>query len=97
MVRHTEKRAREEDKPSRSAKKREAKALQTLGEELTHCTADILASLPLPPELTNAIADYANLSTHEAKRRQRQYIGRLMREADPELIEKIQRAVQKSS
>ena len=59
-------------------------ALQDLGEELVALDADKLASLDLPEGLVDAIASARTITRHEARRRQLQYIGRLMRDVDPE-------------
>ena len=72
--------------PSRSAKKRESLALQALGEELANLAPQEVQALNLPPDLAEALALYARLRDHEGRRRQMQYIGRLMREADAEPI-----------
>ena len=68
--------------PSRSAKKRESLALQALGEELSRLSPQEVQALDLPPDLAEALALYARLRDHEGRRRQMQFIGRLMREAD---------------
>ncbi|MFT4301059.1 MAG: ribosome biogenesis factor YjgA [Desulfovibrio sp.] len=68
--------------PSRSAKKRESLAQQALGEELSRLSPQEVQALDLPPDLAEALALYARLRDHEGRRRQMQYIGRLMREAD---------------
>ena len=70
--------------PSRSAKKRQSHALQELGEELTRLGPQEVRSLNLPPDLTEALDMYSRIREHEARRRQLQYIGRLMRDVDPE-------------
>ena len=72
--------------PSRSQNKREAEALQKLGEELTALPHPQLAQLPLPERLREAIEVARHLTSRGALRRQRQYIGRLMRDLDPEPI-----------
>ena len=59
-------------------------ALQDLGEALVALDADKLASLDLPEKLADAIRSARTITRHEAKRRQLQYIGRLMRDIDPE-------------
>ncbi|MBB5141984.1 ribosome biogenesis factor YjgA [Desulfovibrio intestinalis] len=68
--------------PSRSAKKRESLALQAMGEELSRLSPQEVQALDLPPDLAEALALYARLRDHEGRRRQMQFIGRLMREAD---------------
>lgn len=68
--------------PSRSAKKRQSLALQKLGEELSRLAPAELRDFDLPPELAEALAMHARIRDHEGRRRQMQYIGRLMREID---------------
>lgn len=79
-----------EERPSRSAKKRQATALQNLGEELLR-SPDIWPSLP--DELRGAIRECAGMKDYEARRRQQQYIGRLMRELDEESLATITRLI----
>lgn len=76
---------------SRSAKKRAAKDLQKLGISLTHLAPEILEELELPPKLLEALNQLPKLSTREAKRRQMQYIGRLMRDVPKPTIAAIER------
>lgn len=78
--------AADEAPPSRSRKKRESTALQKLGETLTGLPLARLADLPLGPELDEALRLMARITDHEGRRRQLQYIGRLMRESDAEAI-----------
>ena len=62
-------------------------ALQDLGEALVALSPTRLAALLLPERLADAVAAARHLSRREARRRQLQYIGRLMREVDPAPIE----------
>ena len=71
-------------KPSKSAKKREVIALQKLGEELITLKPSDLDTLPLDDRLREAIAEAQVIRAHGALRRQKQYIGKLMRQIDPE-------------
>lgn len=80
-----------EERPSRSAKKRQATALQNLGQELAGLPADAWSSLP--DGLREALHCNAGLKDHEARRRQQQYIGRLMRELDEGTLSMITRLV----
>lgn len=83
-----------EDTPqrvSRSQKKRDSLALQKLGEDLAELPVRELAKLELAPELLDAYRDLGNIKSHEAKRRQMQYIGRLMREEED--TERLKEAV----
>lgn len=68
--------------PSKSARKREAHALQKLGERLIAMRESELAALPLPESLAEAIHEARRLKSRSALARQRQYIGKLMREVD---------------
>jgi len=73
--------------PSKSQRKREMTALQSLGERLVALDGGRLAGLDLPEQLVDAITLARTITRHEARRRQMQYIGRLMREVDPAPIE----------
>lgn len=68
--------------PSRSQKKRDSAALQVLGGKLAELHESALSKLDLPPRLMEAIMDFKGLAKHEAKRRQLQFIGALMRDTD---------------
>jgi ribosome-associated protein len=74
-------------RPSKSQIKREMDALQALGARLVTLNADRLAKIAMPDELRDAVRDAQRFGKHEAKRRQLQYIGRLMRDVDPEPIQ----------
>lgn len=75
-----------EDRPSRSARKREALAAQKLGEELILLRDADLDALELPERLSEAIRQARRIRSRAAGARQRQYIGKLMREIDLEPI-----------
>jgi ribosome-associated protein len=68
---------------SRTQRKHEVEALQTLGRALTELARDQLKRIPMPDDLRNAVLDWHRFPKHEAQRRQLQYIGRLMRKIDP--------------
>jgi ribosome-associated protein len=74
----------EELKPSKSARKREYIALQKLGEELITLKESDLDRLPLDDNLREAVMEARQIKAHGALRRQKQYIGKLMRHIDPE-------------
>lgn len=74
----------EQERVSRSQKKRDSSALQAVGETLAKMPAVKRARLPLPSDLKEGLEEYDRLSGYEARRRQLQYIGRLMREAREE-------------
>ena len=69
--------------PSKTARKRAAERLQHIGRRLGELPAEQLASLDLPARLAEAIDDYRRFPSHGAKRRQLQFIGKLMRDIDP--------------
>lgn len=68
--------------PSKSALKREMTALQKLGAELVGLSRDRLKKIEMPERLREAIHDAQRFTQHEAKRRQLQYIGKIMREIE---------------
>ena len=57
--------------------------LQKLGEELLTLRADLMARLDLTEKFRDAIADARRITNFEGKRRQMQFIGKLMRDIDP--------------
>ena len=57
-------------------------ALQDLGAQLVDLNEDQLQSMQLPESLLTAVVEARRLTKHEARRRQMQYIGRLMRDLD---------------
>ena len=61
-------------------------ALQDLGEELVALSKERLEEIELPEKLLDAIREAKRLNSFGAQRRQMQYIGKLMREVDPEEI-----------
>ena len=75
------------DPPSKTAKKREAERLKKIGRRLTGLKTKQLEALALPSRLLASIADYQRVPSREAKRRQLQYIGKIMRDVDIEAIE----------
>lgn len=70
-------------RPSKSQRKRDSDALQSLGEELLALSAERLSKIPMSDNLREALREAQRLTRHEARRRQLQYIGKLMRSEDP--------------
>jgi ribosome-associated protein len=68
---------------SKTKKKREMEELQKLGASLVALAPAQLDSLDVPMELLAAVRDAQRIKSHEARRRQMQYIGKLMRSLDP--------------
>ncbi|TCO76235.1 ribosome biogenesis factor YjgA [Chromatocurvus halotolerans] len=73
-------------RPSKSALKREMTARQALGERLCTLTSRELEQIPLQPDsaLHVAVLQSRSISSNSARRRHMQYIGKLMRDVDPE-------------
>lgn len=71
---------------SKTEMKTDMDALQKLGEELVGLKPSVLDKFPLSEDLAQAIKD-AQRFKNEAKRRQLQYIGKVMRNVDPEPIQ----------
>ena len=71
--------------PSKTRRKKEMHDLQALGEALVAMPDSRIAPLGLDERLLAAIQAYRRTRTHEGRRRQMQYVGKLMRaaEADP--------------
>ncbi len=76
-------------KKSRTQLKNEMKQLQKMGEELVSLPGGQLKKLDLPESLIEAIEFARTTKKHEARRRQMQRIGALMREIDPEPIQQM--------
>ena len=80
--------ANEYSGPSKSQLKRDATALQKLGEDLIALKNNELAQFDLSETLLKAILDARTITSHGGKKRQHQYIGKLMRSMDAENISK---------
>jgi ribosome-associated protein len=86
------------DEPvSKTRRKREMHELQSLGAALVALPEAQLESITLDAALREAIVEARHIRSHEAKRRQLQYIGRLMRDVDPEPIRAQLAAVEGNS
>ncbi len=74
------------DIPSKSKRKRDMLALQVLGESLLDLNAAQLDRVPMPTELREALELARSIHQRGGRRRQLQYVGRLMRQIDAEPI-----------
>lgn len=74
------------DRPSKSALKRQMHDLQALGLQLAELPESRVAKLDLPEALRDALAEYRRTRSHEGRRRQLQFVGKLMRKTDEEPI-----------
>ncbi len=68
--------------PSKTELKAQSHALQDLGRELSELSDDRLARTDMPDALRDAIRTWKRTRSHEGRRRQMQYVGKLMRTAD---------------
>ena len=71
---------------SKTQMKKRMNELQDLGMELTRLSAETLKKIGLPEDLHQAVRDYKKITSNGALKRQTQFIGRLMRDIDPEPI-----------
>ncbi|OGA20916.1 MAG: hypothetical protein A3I02_00715 [Betaproteobacteria bacterium RIFCSPLOWO2_02_FULL_67_26] len=70
------------DRPSKTQRKKQVHALQDLGAELVELSAEQLAAIELPESLRDAVEAARRITARGARRRQLQYIGKLMRRVD---------------
>lgn len=82
-----------EEGPSRGQMKRASAQLTELGEALVELRAGLMARLTLPERLMDAITEARRLTSHGAKRRQSQYIGKLMRHLDEETLAEVRAVI----
>jgi ribosome-associated protein len=71
---------------SRTQKKKEARDLQKVGEQLLSLTLEQLNDIHMPDELREAVLEAREMTRHGARRRQIKYIGALVREINPQPI-----------
>jgi ribosome-associated protein len=81
------------DDQSRTDLKRESLELQKLGEDLLTLRADLMTRLALSDKLKDAVAEAKRITNFEGKRRQMQFIGKLMRQIEPEVLETVRSAL----
>lgn len=79
---------------SKTDLKRESTELQKLGEALLTLRSDLMGALALPGKLTEAVAEAGRITNFEGKRRQMQYIGKLMRGLDEETLQSVRDALE---
>jgi len=81
------------DEATRTDLKRASTEVQKLGEDLLTLRTDLMARLALPEKLVDAVADAKRITNFEGKRRQMQYIGKLMRGLDDEQLAAVRAAL----
>jgi ribosome-associated protein len=78
---------------SKTDLKRESTELQALGEQLLTLRAGLFERLALSEKLVDALAEARRITNFEGRRRQMQFIGKLMRKQEPETLEAIRAAL----
>lgn len=84
---------RERDGPSRTQRKQDSDALQSLGADLCGLRQDALLALNLPERLLEALAQAARITDFEGRRRQMQFVGKLMRQLDEAQLQSVREAL----
>jgi ribosome-associated protein len=79
---------------SRTDLKKESTELQKLGVSLLTLRGSLMQRLALPDKLVDALAEANRITNFEGKRRQMQYIGKLMRGLDEEALQAIRDALE---
>ena len=74
----------EGERPSKTRLKKESHDLQALGRDLLELPPQRLAAIDMPERLRDALEEMRRTRSHEGKRRQLQYVGKIMRLIDPE-------------
>lgn len=82
------------DEPTRTDLKKESAELQKLGEDLLTLRADLLQRLELPEKLVEAVQETKRITNFEGRRRQMQFIGKLMRKLEEETHDAIRAALE---
>jgi ribosome-associated protein len=82
---------------SKTQRKKAVHLLQALGEELVELNDSQLAAIELPESLRDAVMAARRITKFEARRRQLQYIGKLMRRVEVEPIRVVLDAMQAGS
>ena len=81
------------DDQSRTDLKRESTELQKLGADLLDLRADLLARLEISEKFKDTILEAKRITNFEGKRRLMQFIGKLMRKLEPEVLEAVKKAL----
>jgi ribosome-associated protein len=84
----------EYDRPSKSELKRQSNELQKLGEQLIEAPRDRVKRVEMPDEVKDAILVCQTITNHEGRRRQLQYVGKMMRTLDEAEVAVIQRTIE---
>jgi ribosome-associated protein len=82
------------DGPSKTQLKKEMHELQTLGEAFAALPESRIVGVAISETLIDAVMQYRRTRSHEGRRRQMQYIGKLMRRNDVDAIREAVTAMQ---
>jgi ribosome-associated protein len=85
------------ERPSKTQLKKAMHELQSLGKDLLELPDSRLQSIPMPESLRQALQELKRTRSHEGRRRQLQYVGKLMRSADAEPLREAVAAQQLGS
>jgi ribosome-associated protein len=80
--------------PSRTELKKESAELQKLGEALLTLRGDLYERLDLPESLHTGLEELRRITNFEGRRRQSQYVGKLMRQLEPETLHSVRDALE---
>jgi len=79
---------------SKTDLKRESEELQKLGEALLTLRTDLMEGLQLPDKLRDALAEANRITNFEGRRRQLQFVGKLMRGLEEETLQSVRDALE---
>ena len=82
---------------SKTDLKKYSDRLQQLGESLLTLRADLMQRLNLSEKLLDAVAEAKRITNFEGRRRQMQYIGKLMRGVDEDTLTAVEAALDEQS
>jgi ribosome-associated protein len=82
---------------SKTDLKRESEEVQKLGEQLLTLRAGLFTRLELPEKLVEALAEMKRITNFEGRRRQSQYVGKLMRGLEDEQLQAIRDALEEQN
>ena len=84
----------EYERPSKSQRKREMLALQKVGEQLVNESSDRIKRVSMPENLRDAIFECQRIKNYEGRRRQLQFIGKIMRSLDEKTLSIINQTIE---
>jgi ribosome-associated protein len=79
--------------PSKTQRKQASHELQKLGESLAALSVERLAAMPMGESLRDALLQYKSTRSHEGRRRQMQFVGKLIRREPDEAVQAMQEAI----